>query len=50
KAVQREDFRARIAQTGADTITETPEYFGKMLKEKVVRWAKVVKSAGIRAE
>ncbi len=32
KAVRKEDFRARIAQTGADTITETPEYFRKYLQ------------------
>ena len=50
KAVQRDDFRARIAQTGADTITETPEYFRKMLKEEIERWAKVVKASKAKPE
>ena len=50
KAVLREDFRARIAQTGADTITETPEYFRAMLKEEIERWAKVVKASKARPE
>lgn len=50
KAVQKEDFRARIAQTGADTLTETPEYFRRMLKEEIDRWAKVVKASKAKPE
>ena len=43
KAVQKEDFRQKIAQTGADVISESPEYFKKMLKEEIDRWSVVVK-------
>ena len=50
KAIQKDDFRARIAQTGADTITETPEYFRRMLKEEIDRWAKVVKASKAKPE
>jgi tripartite-type tricarboxylate transporter receptor subunit TctC len=50
KAIQKDDFRARIAQTGADTITETPEYFRKMLREEIDRWAIVVKASKAKAE
>ena len=50
KAIQKDDFRARIAQTGADTITETPEYFRKMLREEIERWAIVVKASKAKAE
>jgi len=50
KAVQREGFRARIALTGADTITESPEYFRQMLKEEIERWAKVVKASKAKPE
>jgi tripartite-type tricarboxylate transporter receptor subunit TctC len=50
KAVQKEDFRARIAQTGADTITETPEYFRRMLKEEIDRWAIVVRASKAKPE
>ncbi len=50
KAVQKEDFRARIAQTGADTLTETPEYFRGMLKEEIDRWAIVVKASKAKPE
>ncbi|MBI2294038.1 MAG: tripartite tricarboxylate transporter substrate binding protein [Betaproteobacteria bacterium] len=50
KAIKKDDFRARIAQTGADTITETPEYFRRMLKEEIERWAIVVKASKAKAE
>ncbi len=50
KAVQKEDFRARIAQTGADALTETPEYFRGMLKDEIDRWARVVKASNAKPE
>jgi tripartite-type tricarboxylate transporter receptor subunit TctC len=50
KAVQKDDFRARLAQTGADTITETPEYFRKYLQEEIERWSKVVKASKAKPE
>ncbi len=50
KAVQKEDFRARLAQLGADPIAETPEYFRKMLAEEIERWSKVVKESKARPE
>ena len=50
KAIQKDDFRVRIAQTGADTIAETPEYFRKMLREEIDRWAIVVKASKARPE
>jgi tripartite-type tricarboxylate transporter receptor subunit TctC len=50
KAVQKEDFRARLAQLGADPIAETPEYFRKMLAEEIERWGKVVKASNAKPE
>ena len=50
KAVQREDFRARLAQTGADPIAETPEYFRKLLLEEIERWGKVVRASKAKPE
>lgn len=50
KAVQKEDFRARLAQLGADPIAETPEYFRKMLAEEIERWSKVVKASKAKPE
>jgi tripartite-type tricarboxylate transporter receptor subunit TctC len=50
KAVQKEDFRARLAQLGADPIAETPEYFRKMLAEEIERWGKVVRASKAKPE
>ena len=50
KAVQKEDFRARLAQLGADPIAETPDYFSKFLQEEIERWAKVVKESKAKPE
>ncbi len=50
KAVQKEDFHARLAQLGADPIAETPEYFRKMLAEEIERWSKVVKASKAKPE
>ncbi len=48
KAVQKEEFRTRLAQMGADPIAESPDYFRKMLGEEIERWGKVVKASGIK--
>jgi hypothetical protein len=50
KAVQKEDFRARLAQLGADPIAETPDYFRKMLAAEIERWGKVVRASKARPE
>ena len=50
KAVRKEEFRARLAQMGADPIAETPEYFRKMLLQEIERWRKVVKASKAKPE
>ena len=50
KAVQKPDFKARLAQLGADPIAETPEYFRKMLAQEIERWAKVVRISKAKPE
>ena len=50
KAVQKPDFRARLAQLGADPLAESPEYFRKMLAEEIARWAKVVRISKAKPE
>jgi tripartite-type tricarboxylate transporter receptor subunit TctC len=50
KTVQKPEFRARMAQMGADTLAESPDYFRKMLAEEIVRWAKVIKISKATAE
>ena len=50
KAVQKPDFRARLAQLGADPLAESPEFFRKMLAQEIQRWAKVVKLSNAKPE
>jgi tripartite-type tricarboxylate transporter receptor subunit TctC len=50
KAVQKSDFRSRLAQMGADPIVETPEYFRKLILEEIERWGKVVRASKAKAE
>jgi tripartite-type tricarboxylate transporter receptor subunit TctC len=50
KTVQKEEFRAKLAQLGTDPISESPEYFHQMLLEEIDRWSKVVKAANIKVE
>jgi tripartite-type tricarboxylate transporter receptor subunit TctC len=50
KAVQKDDFRARLAQLGADPIAETPDFFRRMLASEIERWGKVVRASKARPE
>ncbi len=49
-AVKKDDFRARLAQLGADPIAEPPEYFRQMLQDDIERWEKVVKASKAKPE
>ena len=40
----------RFASLGLDVIASTPAEFGADVASEVVRWAKVVKAANIKAE
>ena len=40
----------RFRNQGVEPRTGTPEQFGDLVKSEVVRWAKVIKDAGIKAE
>ncbi len=50
KAVQKADFRERLAQLGADPIAESPEFFRKLLASEIERWGKVVRASKAKPE
>lgn len=50
KALQSNEVRSRLGTLGAEIAGVTGEPFARMVREDVARWAKVVKSAGVRAE
>jgi tripartite-type tricarboxylate transporter receptor subunit TctC len=44
------DARERLNADGADVVAGTPEQFAEYMKAEAVKWAKVVKAAGIKLE
>ncbi len=50
KALQAPDVREKLVAQGAVPIGNTPEEFAAFIRAESARWAKVVKSAGIRAD
>ncbi len=48
--LHRPDVRERFIRDGAEPIGNTPEEFTAFIKAETVKWAKVVKAAGIRVE
>jgi tripartite-type tricarboxylate transporter receptor subunit TctC len=50
KIVQLQDIRERWAALGAEPAHNTPEQFAAFLKADVVKWAKVVREAGVKID
>ena len=47
EALKTPDVQKRMENYGVDTSSSTPEQFAAFIKSETVRWAKVVKAAGI---
>jgi tripartite-type tricarboxylate transporter receptor subunit TctC len=41
------DMREKLAQTGVDAESSTPEQLGQLLRSDVAKWAKIIKAQGI---
>jgi len=50
RAARSPDTRQRLQDLGAEPVGNTPEEFGKLLREEVARWAEVVRVSGARAD
>jgi tripartite-type tricarboxylate transporter receptor subunit TctC len=44
------ETRERFAKDGAEVVASSPEEFDAYIRAEIVKWAKVVKAAGIKAE
>ena len=44
------DAKAKLAALGADAQTSTPQEFAQAVKRETVKWARIVKESGARAE
>ena len=47
KALAMPEMREKLAQTGVDAESSTPEQLGQLLRSDVAKWAKIIKAAGI---
>ena len=50
KAAHDPEMKKRLAEQGAEPVGNTPEEFGRILREEVTRWAEVVKVSGAKAD
>jgi tripartite-type tricarboxylate transporter receptor subunit TctC len=44
------DMKERLASSGADPAPTTPEELGKLVREEIAKWAKVVADSGARVD
>ncbi len=44
------EVKERLAKDGTDVVASSPAEFGDYIRAEMLKWAKVVKSAGIKAE
>jgi len=50
KALASADLKQRLANSGVEPLVSTPEHFADFIKSETVRYAKVIKDAGIKAQ
>ena len=43
-------MKGRLGDTGGDLLATSPAEFGKILAEEIGKWAKVVKSSGMKPQ
>jgi tripartite-type tricarboxylate transporter receptor subunit TctC len=48
--VQSPDIKGRFEQIGIDPVGNTPEQAAKFLNDEIAKWAKVINTAGVKAE
>jgi tripartite-type tricarboxylate transporter receptor subunit TctC len=49
-ALAAPDVKDRLASSGADPAPSTPEELGKLVREEIAKWAKVVAESGARVD
>jgi tripartite-type tricarboxylate transporter receptor subunit TctC len=50
KALKEADVRERLTQTGIEPVGNTPEQAKQFLDAEIAKWAKVINTAGVKAE
>jgi tripartite-type tricarboxylate transporter receptor subunit TctC len=50
KALASPELRERFTSDGGDALVRGPEEFAALIRTELVKWAKVVKDAGVRVD
>ncbi|MCX7151323.1 MAG: tripartite tricarboxylate transporter substrate binding protein [Proteobacteria bacterium] len=50
KALQTGELRERLNQFGFEVVGSTPEAFGALIQSEILRWAKIIRESGARAD
>lgn len=50
KAVKSSEMLARFENLGIESVGSSPEEAGKFLGDEIVKWAKVISAANVKAE
>ena len=50
KVLKQPQIVAKLNEQGYETIASTPEWFAAYTKSEIVKWSKVIKAAGLKAE
>jgi len=50
RALKLPELRDKLTQQGADPVGSTPEEFAAYIKAETIKWEKVVKASGAKAE
>ncbi len=50
KAMESAEMKERFGKQGIEIVTSTPDAFAALVKSEIARWAKIVKTAGIKAD
>ena len=50
RILQMPDVKARLSEQGAEPVGDTPEQFAEFIRKETVKWARVVKASGAKAD
>lgn len=50
KALARDDVKNALLRDGLETVGDSPQEFGNVIKTEIAKWRKVVKAAGIKPQ
>jgi tripartite-type tricarboxylate transporter receptor subunit TctC len=49
-ALRSAEVKQHLASEGAEVVASTPEQFAEYLRSETMKWAKVIKAAGIKPQ